>query len=79
MAYRPPDPEYRFDVFGRRIAVVRRDGRWRAFDLGNDGKRRLANFVIPVDVDVATLAQYLGDLFHEAARPGYDTVRRLPG
>ncbi|WP_341315748.1 hypothetical protein WN982_08995 [Paraburkholderia sp. IMGN_8] len=61
--------EYRFNVFGRIVSIVREHGRWTAFDVGAEGKRRLANFQIPDFVEEHKLAQYLGDLFHENATP----------
>lgn len=74
----PPQP-IRFDVFGRRMVVERRDGGWLAFYPGNDGKRRPADFVIPPDVADAELGQYLADLFHEAWSPRHPDVVRDPG
>jgi hypothetical protein len=35
------------------------------------------DFVIPHEVEEAGLALYLGDLFHEEARPAYPEVVRL--
>ena len=68
----------KFDVFGK-IMVVERDGtRWRVFDLGTDGKRSPSTAVIPDFVQEDEVGQYLGDLFHEAARPRHPSVRRLP-
>lgn len=70
--------EVRFDVFGRRMAVVD-DGRgWRAFVLGADGKRRPADIAVPATLREEELATYLGDLFHEAATPTRPDVVRLP-
>lgn len=37
--------------------------------LGTDGKHRPANIVIPSDLDVDGIAQYLDNLFHEVATP----------
>ncbi|TAK85204.1 MAG: hypothetical protein EPO12_03570 [Aquabacterium sp.] len=71
----PPRP-IRFDVFGRRVVVERRDGGWVAFYPGNDGKRRPADFVIPPDVADEELGQYLADLFHEAWSPRHPEVLR---
>ncbi len=69
--------ELRFNVFGQYFAVAGVDGAWRAFHLGNDGKRRPAGFVIPHDVTEDKLAQYLADLFHEAATPRNSEVKQL--
>lgn len=68
---------YRFNVFGRILAVVREHSRWRAFDLGADGKRRPADFQIPDFVEDHELQQYLGDLFHENATPERGEVLRI--
>jgi hypothetical protein len=70
-------PEHRFDVFGKSIAVIGAPGRWSAFFLGPDGKRRPADFVIPEDLVEDELQQYLADLFHELASPENNEVRRL--
>lgn len=61
--------EYRFDVFGRRMAIASRDGAWVAYLIGAEGKRRRAGFEIPDFVAANELAQYLDDLFHEDASP----------
>nr|WP_322045347.1 hypothetical protein [Paraburkholderia sp. J67] len=69
--------EYRFDVFGRRMAIVRNDGMWAAFHLGVEGKRRRAAFEIPAFIKADELAQYLDDLFHEDASPQRPSVVAL--
>ena len=70
--------EHRFDVFGTRVAIRATPAGWEAFDLGNDGKRRRAGFVVPDFVTADELAQFLADLFHESAKPWNDRVTRLP-
>lgn len=69
--------EFRFNVFGQYMAVVGSAGAWQAFHLGNEGKRRPADFVIPRDVTEDKLAEYLADLFHENATPRNNEVKRL--
>ena len=60
--------ELRFDVFGRQVFVLREHGRWLAYYLGNEGKRRQAqDIVIPDSVSESELEQYLADLCHECA------------
>ncbi|MCA8220222.1 DUF7661 family protein [Burkholderia sp. BC1] len=61
--------EYRFNAFGRRLAVARHNDRWAVFDLGVEGKRRPADLHIPPTLAADELAQYLGDPLHEAATP----------
>ena len=41
---------YRFNVFGRIIAVERVDDAWDTYLMGNEGTRRPAGFAIPSDV-----------------------------
>lgn len=69
--------ELRFSVYTQLIAVVRRDAGWAAFQLGADGKRRAAEFVIPDFVTEDELCEYLADLFHEAATPTNGDVHRI--
>ncbi|RQS56065.1 MULTISPECIES: hypothetical protein [unclassified Burkholderia] len=70
--------EYRFNAFGRLLAVVRSNGRWAVFDLGTEGKRRPANLHVPSALAADELAQYLGDLLHENASPKYNDVVPVP-
>ncbi|MEW4336993.1 GNAT family N-acetyltransferase [Chromobacterium vaccinii] len=67
----------RFNVYGQVLAVERREGGWRAFWSGGDGKRRPADFIIPNDLAASDLGQYLEDLFHENATPHNGEVARL--
>lgn len=70
---------HRFDVFGRRIGIVRVETGWAAFVLGEDGKRRPADFPVPAFLAEEDLQQYLADLFHESASRAHPEVtRRLP-
>ncbi len=69
--------EFRFNVFGNLVAIRAVEGGWQAFDLGNEGKRRPAAFVVPAFVEAADLRQYLADLFHESARRTNDQVTAL--
>ena len=68
----------KFDVFGRRVLVARREGRWCAYYNGTDGKRRIASaIVIPASVSEDELRQYLADLCHEWATGSHPDVRQL--
>ena len=60
---------YRFNVFGRIIAIERVGDEWVCYLTGNDGKRRPAALAIPSDLPHAELAQYLYDIYHEDATP----------
>jgi hypothetical protein len=65
------------DVFGRRLIVERIEGCWRAYLVGNDGKRSPVNVPVPDDMGEDELAQYFDDVFHEAATPQRPRVVRL--
>ncbi|MFP3550724.1 hypothetical protein SB861_08410 [Paraburkholderia sp. SIMBA_049] len=69
---------YLFDVFGRIMLIERSEDGWAAFYVGQDGKRRRADFQIPGFIDGDELAQYLDDLFHEDASPARPSVVPLP-
>jgi len=69
--------EFRFNIFGAHIAITAPDGMWRAFYLGDDGKRRQADFIVPSDVTEDELCEYLADLFHENATPRNCNAIRL--
>jgi hypothetical protein len=66
--------EYMFDVFGRIMAVVRQDDAWVVLHVGQEGKRRRAEFEIPPFIAAEELAQYLDDVFHEDATPARPCV-----
>lgn len=60
-------PTQRFNVFGRLFDIERRSAGWLVLQVGNDGKRAPAGFVIPEFVAEDELEQFLFDLFHEQA------------
>ena len=67
-----------FDVFGRRVTVLRSDGQWNAFYGGTDGKRRQArDIVIPSALQAEEIERYLADLCHEWASTRASDVRRV--
>ncbi|MFH2130693.1 MAG: hypothetical protein ABIK68_10005 [bacterium] len=68
----------KFDVYGRRIEVVRHNARWCVFEPGSDGKKRIADDLrIPAAVGEDELIDYLADLCHEWSRQGHDRVVRV--
>jgi hypothetical protein len=67
----------KFKVFGLIVLVEKDADGWRVYYPGTDGKKRLADFVIPKDIEDDELEQYLGDLFHENARPNNADVVRF--
>lgn len=71
------DKTLRFSIFGMQIAVVGACGRWSAFLLGNDGKRRPADFIVPNELAEDELCGYLADLMHESATPSNSEAYRI--
>ena len=59
------------------VAIVGATGRWQAYYLGAEGKRRPADFIVPMELTSEELLEYLGDLFHENATPRNNDVRPL--
>ena len=58
----------KFDVFGKRMSVQRKDGEWLLFRESNTGVRaRVYEVVIPAELEEAELATYLADIYHESA------------
>ncbi|MFP5390371.1 MAG: hypothetical protein ACLGI6_02340 [Gammaproteobacteria bacterium] len=74
-----PPNQYKFNVFGVRVAVVGAPGQWKAYYLGSEGKRRAADFVVPADLADDEIREYLADLFHENATPANNSVEPLAG
>ena len=68
----------KFDVFGKRLSVQRKDGEWLLFRESNTGVRaRVHEVVIPADLDESELATYLADIYHESATEKHSSVIRL--
>jgi len=69
----------KFNIFGKKIIeVIRKDGKWFAYYLGNEGKKRAAEeIVIPSTVQEAEIEDYLADVFHELATISNNEIERL--
>ncbi len=68
----------RFNVFGRFLVGIEwRADAWKTYILGNEGKRRDADFIVPPDVSEEEIGPYLAVLFHESATPERRQVLRL--
>jgi hypothetical protein len=69
----------KFNAYGRVVAAERTPQGWALFDVGAEGKRRIAHdIVVPDFVGADELAQYLADLLHESASPRHPEVTTLP-
>ncbi len=68
----------RFNVFGKLVIGIEwRGGEWRPYYLGNEGKRRDADFIVPNEIGEAELEHHLAVLFHEWATPERNEVTRI--
>lgn len=62
--------EVKFDVYGRILLVIRKEGEWTVLEAGVEGKRREAvDIFIPSEVEEEELDVYLSDIYHENATP----------
>jgi hypothetical protein len=52
------------------IEIIRKNGFWKAFRLGEGIKIPENNLIIPPELDEADLITFLDDMFHEFSRPG---------
>jgi hypothetical protein len=68
----------RFDVFGKRISVQRKDDEWLLFRESDTGVRaREFGIVIPADLAESELVTCLADIFHEGATEKYSSITKL--
>ena len=68
----------KFDVFGKRMSIQRKDDEWLLFQESNTGVRaRVYEVAIPADLGETELATYLADIFHETATEKHSSVTRL--
>jgi hypothetical protein len=68
----------KFDVYGKRLSVQRKDGEWLLFRESNTGVRaRVYEVAIPAELAESKLATYLADIFHESANEKHSSVVRL--
>jgi hypothetical protein len=67
----------RFDLYGRRQMVIRREGAcWRAYRPGVGSLVPIDDLPVPAELTAADLVTYLDDIFHELGEPGRE-VRLL--
>ncbi|MCP3874576.1 MAG: hypothetical protein GY699_15655 [Desulfobacteraceae bacterium] len=60
----------KFNVYGRKVEVLKVLNGWEVFYLSNDGKKRIAHdIIIPMDLKENEIMGYLDDLLHEWATP----------
>ncbi len=68
----------KFNVFGKKMSVQRKNQQWLLFTDSNSGMRvRVYDIVIPPDLLEAGLAQYLDDIYHEFSTEHHPQVVQL--
>ena len=68
----------KFDVFGRKMSVQRKDGEWLLFRESNTGVRaRVYEVAIPAELEETELAIWLADIYHEGVSERHPLVVRL--
>ena len=61
----------KFDIYGKfQLQIVREQGRWQVYKLGNGYRTPVHDIVIPSTVSPEDLTSFLDDIFHEAATSG---------
>lgn len=61
----------KFDVFGKKMSVIRKQHEWHLFNESDTGIRsRVYDVVIPSELTREQLTTYLDDIYHE-----YSSVR----
>lgn len=61
----------KYDVYGRKIEVIKSGEQWKVYILGPEGKKRIAEDIfIPSIIKKEHIEDYLEDLLHEWATPG---------
>ena len=68
----------KFNVFGKQMAVLKKDHEWHLFNESDTGIRsRVYDVVIPSDLEAVELATYLDDIYHEYASDKHPKVVKV--
>jgi hypothetical protein len=67
----------KLDVFGRKLEVIKIDGHWVIYQIGEGKKTRSSDFIIPSDYTEAEAILFLEDMLHEACTPQNPKIKRL--
>lgn len=71
------ETEMRLEVFGRQLLVERYQDQWRVWHVSAGTRRPADDLVVPGEMTLEEIPEYLADLCHEWSRPGADTVQVL--
>ena len=68
----------KYDVFGKKMSVIKQDEQWQLFSEPAIGVRsRIYDVIIPPDLKEDELARYLGDMYHEYASDKHPGVIKI--
>ena len=67
----------RLKVFGKQLLVERHHDQWRVRYLSTGTRRPADGLIVPAELILEEIPEYLADLCHEWSRPGADTVQVL--
>ncbi|CAM4295465.1 DUF7661 family protein [Pseudoalteromonas byunsanensis] len=68
----------KFNVFGKKVSVMRQEQQWLLFNESDSGIRsRVYDVVIPADLDESELVLYLDDIYHELASEKHPNVIKI--
>ncbi|MCD4723042.1 MAG: hypothetical protein K8S13_24760 [Desulfobacula sp.] len=68
----------KFNVYGRKIEIIKSLNGWDVFYIGNEGKKRTAHdIIILIDLKESEIVGYLEDLLHEWATAKNHSVFKL--
>ncbi|REL35709.1 hypothetical protein DXX92_10360 [Thalassotalea euphylliae] len=68
----------KFDVFGKKMSVMKKELEWQLFNDSETGiHTRVYDVVIPSDLNESELEKYLDDIYHEYSSERYSRVKRL--
>jgi len=65
----------KIDAFGTIFEVLRENGRWSVFVLGEGKKRRVHEIVIPDSLKESEVPRFIADQLHERASPKNPDVK----
>ncbi len=68
----------KYNVYKRKLEIIKNNGTWTVFILGSDGKKRVSHDIfIPSSVSQENMETFLEDLLHEWASPGNDKIYKI--
>lgn len=67
----------KIDAYGNVLEIIKENGEWAIYILGEGKKRRSFDIVIPSDLDEQNVILFLEDILHESATPENPRIKRV--